>query len=219
MAPCKLNGPFMPAGILTTLAMVLLYLTGCATTLPLTVADVVDIRNSADEGLLLVSLGRVERPLPYYPVVYYHVLSHNRQRNELNVVANLKSEVIDLRYPNGSHFFGTGKESVVVLARIPAGSYWLSGYRRQSFGYIPEITSSGELVPTTRSADVRIFYRIEIAPGKLTYGGELIINSYFLASNDSVTVSDELERDLEFMLRDKPQLRSLEVRKSIATAQ
>lgn len=185
----------------------------------MTAADTEAIRNSSNEGALLLSIGRRERPLPYLPVVYYKVLGLDRKTGQVNVVADLKSEVLDLRYFNGNHFSGTGKQSVAHLLKLPAGSYWLSGYERDRSAYIPVAGGGGVLVPMAASTRVRILYRVEVFPGKLTYGGELITNSDSLGSNTSVTVFDELERDLEFVAREHPYIRHLEPQKSIAKPQ
>lgn len=201
------------------IGLIALFLSGCATTTGLTAADVDVLRNSSNDGVLLLSTGRLERQLPYFPVVYYKVLSVDRQTGKASVVTDLKSEVMDLRYFNGSHFSGAGKQAVVHVVKIPAGTYWLAGYERDRTGYLPIAGGGGVIVPLGAQSKVRILYRVEVFAGKLTYGGELIVNSDDLGSNSSVTVSDEFERDIAFVAREHPYIKNLEQRKSIAVRQ
>lgn len=173
------------------------------------------VRGSSTEGFLLVSVGRVERPMPYFPVVYYHVLKQNRETGDIREIGDLASEVLSFRYFNGMHFSGTGKQAVVHLVRLPAGTYWLSAFPRRGHSYLPGI--GGGAMPGGK--EVHIVYRLEVVPGKLTYGGELLINSYDLSSNASVTVSDEFERDIRFVAEEHPYVRELETKKGLATPQ
>lgn len=62
-------------------------------------------------------------------------------------------------------------------------------------------------------------YRVEVYPGKLTYGGELITNSDNLGSNASVTVFDEFDRDFAFVSRELSEIRELEAKKSLTAPQ
>lgn len=190
---------------------------GCETTTRLSTSDLEELQNNSRDGLLLISLGRLERPLPYLPVVYYELLSPDSQTGKFKVVANFKSEVTDLRYFNGNHFSGNGKQAVVHLTKIPAGIYLLSGYERDELRYFPIPPSGGILIPTASSNKVNIRYRVEILPMKLTYAGELITNQDNLSSNASVTVSDEFDRDFEFVLKQHPNLKNIQAVKKLVT--
>lgn len=177
-------------------------LCGC-TTVDLTNDRMKMLRSSADDGLLLISIGRKELPGLFskqLPFVNYYIF-----KIEGNTLVNkgiLASEIPDLTKPHGH--LGKGKYGAIHLKQLPKGEYLLSSYSRGNPGTVYFAGGIAGYVPGTSDEMLDAVYYIELFPGKINYAGELLMVD---DSTEFIEVTNQSRRDFGFVQNQVPEIK------------
>lgn len=186
----------------------ILALSGC-TTAKLSKNKIKEIKYSHAEGLLLISIGSKHAGYDPYaetlPFIDYEVYSA-KPGDKGNRKKFLTSEAQEISNFDGH--LGKGKHGVIHLFSLPAGRYLLRGKLNGPTSMVIQTEGKPIYVPGTSVTPIDVQFLVRVKAGHLNYAGELLVISNDLNSTNSIQVSNQYQRDIEFATHTQ-QLRDL----------
>ncbi|WP_461536253.1 hypothetical protein [Spongorhabdus nitratireducens] len=165
---------------------------------------------ASQEGVLVMSAGRVIDPCKecnanwagILPFVSYHLM-HEYEKGKYKEVAFIPAEA--------GLFSQIGKEhyGFIHMRELPGGRYIMLG--NHSRGRSVMLAAGGVfLMLDDGNNETGIAYEFSVQPGKINYLGEFITENGVL-ENSSISIRKNEKRDLDFMYKKYPQLKSYAV--------
>ncbi|GAA5526095.1 hypothetical protein Maes01_02689 [Microbulbifer aestuariivivens] len=205
--------------IRSLILVLIVYLSGCATTVKNINLDNLNDPGSKD-GLVLMSAGRMNSKgllSPPFPFVNYRVFKvGDNGKIEREQKKFIMGEPWDALYRPFGHVGGS-RYVFVHFFPLEEGQYVLWAEERGSYGAIIPTGTGAMFMPGSAPKDTGNVFIFNVQKNSINYIGEILTVDYNVQSLDGFAVNDELERDFKFLLKEESDSKNIEVKKELAS--